>query len=359
MSPIPFAVIGSGWRAEFFLRVAKALPAHFRATGIVTGRPAAERTALEQEWGVPVFASIDDLLAATRPEFAVVSIRPEHIVDRIGELAAHQVPVLLETAAFDHDQLLALDALVTAGAKIEVAEQYFLHPVLSAMRALILDGLIGTPSYAHVSVLQTYHSISMMRKLLGIGFENATVTASRITLPVVKGPGRYDQPERYEVIAAAQTIATFDFGDKVGVYDFANGQHRSRIRAPRVTVRGECGEITPERIDYLIDERTPMTAELQRMDKGHFVNFEGYHHAGIVAAGRWVYRNPFPGPHLFDDEIAVANCLENMRVFVERGISSYSFAETAQDCYLARIMDEAAAAQSAVTTTPQPWSRHA
>ncbi|QQM30172.1 Gfo/Idh/MocA family oxidoreductase [Martelella lutilitoris] len=358
MSPIPFAVIGSGWRASFFLKIAGVLPDHFRAVGIVSGRPEAERRALAERWNVAVFDSVDALLAAKRPEFAVVSVRKGEIVERISEFAARDLPVLTETpVAPDHDGLRALHELVEAGARIEVAEQYFLHPVISAMRRLIADGLIGTPGYAHVSIMQTYHGISVMRKLLGIGFENATVTASSFSLPVVKGPGRYDQPERLEIIEANQTIATFDFGDRIGIYDFAESQHRSRIRAPRITVRGERGEITPERATYLIDERTPMSVELARMDKGHFTNFEGYHHHAIMAGGRYVYENPFPGPHLTDDEIAVATCLQNMRRFVERGISSYSFAEAAQDCYLAEVMQKAAADKTPVTSETQAWGR--
>ncbi|WP_187326828.1 Gfo/Idh/MocA family protein [Martelella lutilitoris] len=358
MSPIPFAVIGSGWRASFFLKVASVLPEHFRAVGIVTGRSETERKALAEHWNVPTFGSVDALVAAARPEFAVVSVRTDEIVARISELAARGLPILAETpVAPDHEGLLALHRLVEAGAKIEVAEQYFLHPVISAMRSMIADGLIGTPNYAHVSVIQTYHNISLMRKLLGIGFENATVTANSFALPVVKGPGRYDQPERMDVVAACQTIATFDFNGKVGVYDFAEAQHRSRIRAPRITVRGERGEITPERADYLIDARRPVTVELARVDKGHFMNFEGYHHHAIMAGGRYVYENPFPGPHLTDDEIAVATCLQNMGRFVEKGISSYSFAGAAQDCYLAEVMRKAAADKAPVTSETQAWRR--
>ncbi|MBB4123149.1 Gfo/Idh/MocA family protein [Martelella radicis] len=358
MSSIPFAVIGSGWRAAFFLKIASLLPGHFRAVGIVTGRPEAERTALAERWSVPAFSSVETLLEATKPEFAVVSVRKDEIVARISELATCNLPVLAETpVAPDHGGLLAINALVEAGARIEVAEQYFLHPIIAAMRRLIDEGLIGTPNYAHVSLMQTYHGISVMRKLLGIGFENATVTANSFSLPVVKGPGRFDQPERLEIIEASQTIATFDFDGKVGVYDFADAQHRSRIRSPRLTVRGERGEITPERTTYLIDESTPVTVELARMDKGHFTNFEGYHHHAIMAGGRYIYENPFPGPHLTDDEIAVATCLANMRAFVEDGLSSYSFAEAAQDCALAAAMEKAATRGRPMATETKPWQR--
>nr|WP_272213149.1 Gfo/Idh/MocA family oxidoreductase [Marinicella sp. W31]MDC2879096.1 Gfo/Idh/MocA family oxidoreductase [Marinicella sp. W31] len=360
MAPYPFVIVGTGWRAQFFLRVAAALPERFQVLGVVSTRTADERAAFSTQWNVPVFNSTDALLKATHPAFAVLSVPREETLNRISEFAAADIPILTETPpAADHDGLLKVHALVEQGARIEVAEQYFLHPVLTAMRNLIAEGRIGTPSYAHISIIQTYHGVSLMRKLLGIGFENATISANRIALPMVKGPGRYEQPDRYEIIPSEQMIGTFDFGDRIGIYDFAESQHRSRIREPRVTVRGERGEITPERTDYLIDERTPISVPLLRKDTGHFMNFEGYSHVGIMVGERWIYRNPFAGPHLTDDEIAVATCLANMHTFVETGQSSYSFAEAAQDCYLADMMAKAAEGRAPVATKSQPWARSA
>lgn len=358
MAPIPFAVVGSGWRAEYFLRIARALPERFALAGIVTGRPDEGRKALAEQWNTPVFASVDALLKASRPAFVVISVRWEEIFDRIAELAAADMPVLVETPpAGDHQGLLKVHALVRSGAQIEVAEQYFLHPILTAMRNAVDEGLIGTPSYAHVSIIQTYHGISLMRKFLKAGFANATVSASRITLPVVRGPGRYDQPERYEIVDSPQTIGTFDFGDRIGIYDYADSQHRSRIRQPRVTIRGERGEITPQGIDYLLDARTPVSVPFIRKDTGHFMNFEGYGHVGIMLGERWIYKNPFSGPPLTDDEIAVATCLHNMQRFVEDGHSSYSFTEAAQDCYLADLMAQSAETATRIESTSQPWSK--
>ena len=52
MTPIRFAVVGSGWRTLFFLRIAKALPDRFEVTGITSRDPDKAR-ALVAEWGVP------------------------------------------------------------------------------------------------------------------------------------------------------------------------------------------------------------------------------------------------------------------------------------------------------------------
>ena len=62
MSPTPFAIAGAGWRAEFYLRIAQALPERFRVTGVLTRDPArAARVA--GEWATPTRSSLDELLA--------------------------------------------------------------------------------------------------------------------------------------------------------------------------------------------------------------------------------------------------------------------------------------------------------
>jgi len=35
-APVPFAVVGSGWRCDFFLRLARMAPHALRAVGVVT-----------------------------------------------------------------------------------------------------------------------------------------------------------------------------------------------------------------------------------------------------------------------------------------------------------------------------------
>ena len=36
MDVVPFAIVGAGWRAGFYVRVARALPGIFRVTGVLT-----------------------------------------------------------------------------------------------------------------------------------------------------------------------------------------------------------------------------------------------------------------------------------------------------------------------------------
>ena len=72
MSPARFGIVGSGWRAEFFLRVAAALPDRLEVTGILARKPG-RREAIARQFGVATPTSLDELLAAG-PDFVVASV---------------------------------------------------------------------------------------------------------------------------------------------------------------------------------------------------------------------------------------------------------------------------------------------
>ncbi|MFD1276667.1 Gfo/Idh/MocA family oxidoreductase [Streptomyces kaempferi] len=93
--PIRFGIVGSGWRAEFFVRLARALPERLAVAGVVTR--SAERVAqLKAEWGVPAFRTVSELCAA-EPEFVIPSVPWEITPQVVQELVEHEVPVLAET----------------------------------------------------------------------------------------------------------------------------------------------------------------------------------------------------------------------------------------------------------------------
>ena len=60
-----------------------------------------------------------------------------------------------------------------------MAEQYHLHPLHAARIAIANSGKLGEISQVQISECHGYHGISLMRKLLGIGFENASITAQK------------------------------------------------------------------------------------------------------------------------------------------------------------------------------------
>ncbi len=279
---IRFGIVGSGWRSAFFLRIARALPERFAVTGLVT-RSAETGRALEKEWGIRTFRTAAELLAAEAPSFAVVSVPRTAAPDVIADLVDRGVAVLTETPpGATVADLERLDALVRQGARIEVAEQYPLSPLLAAQLAIAAGGRLGRISQATVAQCHDYHGVRVMRRALGIGFEDATITAARFSSPIVAGPDRDGDPVREEIVTAEQTTARFDFGDRLGVYDFSDRQYFSWIRRNRLLVRGERGEIVDEHVSWLLDATTPTWADITRVETGQGGNLEGHHLRGLL-----------------------------------------------------------------------------
>jgi predicted dehydrogenase len=350
------AFVGSAWRAEFILRIIAALPERFEIAGLVVRDPV-KRVRLQEEWRAPVFATLDELIAHRRPDFAVVSVARDAAPGIVLQAVRAGIPVLTETPpAGTVAELEALYLAVGPDAPVQVAEQYHLQPLIAAQLSIAGSGVLGTVREARVSFSHGYHAVSVMRRLLGIGCEDATITASRFDSPLVAGPSRAGDPPREEIVTAEQTIAHLDFGGRYGVYDWAHAQNRSWIRGVRILARGERGEIDGSEVRYLRDHRTPVHYTIRRMDAGQYTNLEGHFLRGLLAGQDWIYENPFRPADLIDDEIAVASCLTKMADFAAGGPSFYSLAEASQDHYVGLAIDEAAASGAPVRTTPRAWA---
>ena len=354
MTAVPFAIVGGGWRTDFFLRVADALPDRFRVSGILA-RDAGHRERIQADWGVPTRATLDHLVA-DRPAFVVVATPRMVTPVVLGELHALGVPALAETPpAPDLVGLRGLRDLDRAGARIQVAEQYQFQPLHAARLAMVRSGRLGTVSEVQVSVAHGYHGIDLMRRFLGVGSEPVTITARRFSSPIVAGPDRAGPPREEQHAESVQTIALFEFDGQLGLLDFTDDQYFSWIRALRLVVRGDRGEIVDTTARYLLDATTPVSVELVRRDTGQNGNLEGLGNVGITAGEEWLYRNPFGAARLTDDEIAVATCLERMAGYVEGGDAFSSLADAAQDHYLGLRMDEAAVSGQPVRVAGHIW----
>lgn len=356
MGGFEFAVVGAGWRADFFLRVAAALP-QMNLCGVVA-RNEARAKDIESDWDVRCFASIAELLAHTQPSFVVASVSPNAVPDVCIELAGHAVPILAETPpATDLAGLVSLyERVSTLGARIQVAEQYWAQPLHAARQAVVDSGVLGPINQVNLSVCHGYHAMSLIRRLLGVGFESARIRGQRFTGRVILGPDRAGPPREERVVDVETDYASLDFGDRIGIYEFCLPQYRNWIRSQRVCIRGERGEIVDERVTYMKDEVTPIIGTLVRQEAGRNGNLEGLHLKGIQFEGDWVYRNPVLPGRLSDEEIAVAQCLLDMQGFVEQGRSFYSLAEASQDQYLALACTKAIETGETVQTEAQIWS---
>lgn len=353
---ITFGIVGVGWRAEFFLRIAQACPDSFAIAG-VTGRTAEKVSAIAQRFGVRSFASIDDLARGAKPDFVVSSVPWEANPDIIKRLTQLGLPVLSETPpATSVAEMDELCGLVRQGARIQVAEQYFLQPHHAARLAFAQSGRIGEVTQAQVSAAHGYHGMSLIRRHLGIRFENVRITAMTFKSPILRGPDRYSPPQREEIVESEQELAWLEFDGRLGVFDFTGHQYRVSTREPRILVRGERGEIVNDTAVYMKDHLTPVKVNFQRHVAGERGNLEGQFLKGIQAGDEWIYSNPCAPARLFDDEIAIASLLLRMGDYVRGGPEVYSLAEACQDRYLDILVHDAIKRRESVRSTTQSWA---
>ncbi len=348
-----FALIGGGWRAAFYLRIAAALPDRFETSGLLTRDPGRRET-FAREFGVATPGSLDELLAS-KPDFVVVATPREATPILLRELAERRIPVLSETPpAPDLDGLRALAPLARTG-RIQVAEQYQFQPLHAARLSVTRSGRLGRVSEARVSAAHGYHGVDLIRRLLGLDREPLKIRAHRFRSTIVDGPGRAGPPTDERVVESEVVVAILDAGDRLGVYDFSEDQYFSMIRSNWVIVRGERGEINDRTVRSLVDHRTVGGGELVRHDAGHDGNLEGFCLKGITLGDEWLYRNPFVPARLSDDEIAVATCLSGMGDWLGGGPDVCALADAAQDHYVGLLIAEAARTGEPVDAPGHVW----
>lgn len=349
-------IIGAGWRTLFFMRIIKAYPDRYTCTGVVVRNPD-KRQAFAQEWDVPVFASLDDLLDANPVDYVIVSTSENHTV--IQDVARRGVPCLAETPpARTEDELLRVyETVKELGGKIQIAEQYHLRPHHQAQMSVLNSGKIGPVSQVQASVAHGYHGMSMIRRFLGIGFENAVIRSTGFTSPIVKGADRSGVPDTEQVVDAEQVHAWFHFENgKMGILDFTNTQYRGWIRKERLLVRGERGEISNEEVRYLKAHDDPQEFSLERVTHGQEQDLKMLAFVGYRGEGEWHYRTPFGNPILMDDEIAMAHCMDKMLDYVQTGQDFYSLEEASQDTYLGILYERALAEDKTIESKTQIWA---
>ena len=356
-----FSIIGgAGFRAQYFLRIAKALPERFQVSGMVV-RDERKGQALERQWNVSTYRTLDDLLAHEQPDFVVVSVDKGACAEYLLQLARQGIPALAETPpASDIEGLIRLhEELTCRGARVQVAEQYIYHPLNAARLAVIEAGRLGDITQATVSITQTYHAVSLLRRMLGVRFENVDIRGMRFTSDWVAGPNRSGPPKEEKIVPSQRDLAWLDFGGKLGIYDFTYDQHRSWIRSNHLSVRGVRGEIFDRQLNILQDYSTPLHLEFKRINKGEWENQEGHYLQGIMAGSEWVYENPFIPGRLYDDEIAIATSLMKMASYAAGGPDFYSIAEASQDFYLGELIGQAIRTGESVASVRQPWAERA
>lgn len=353
MKKIRYAIVGSGWRSLFFIRIAKALPEQFEVTGILV-RSDEKKERFEKEYGIFATTSQDELLE-TKPDFVVEAVSRRDNAKVCIELMKKGAAVLAETPPADTIEDLGEIWRVSEemGGKVQVAEQYVLYPMYDARLRIAREGYLGEIQNASLSALHEYHGISILRAFLGVGLENVSVTAKNYSWPIAVTQNRDGVLQRGNVSGNGRVRAEFVFeSGKIGFYDFCGIQYNSHIRSRHLNVQGVRGEIDDNHVYYLDEDNYPISETLTPVvDQIH----PGI--ASIGFAGKTVYRNPFDTNVLTEDETAIARHLVGMAEYIESGRELYPLADAMQDAYLTIILKKAIESGETVTSADQIWKK--
>ena len=357
--PLRFGVVGSGWRAEFFVRMARLLPDQFAVTAVVTRTP--ERGAeIERTWGVPTVRTISELVAGPgRPDVVVVAVPWPVTPVAIRELVAAGVPVLAETPpAPDAAGLRALWADVGASGLVQVAEHSLFMPAHVARIAAVDRGAVGQATSVQISSTHLYHAVAVVRRLLGAGHGEVTVRASTFTAPLLDPVSRDGWSGATAPAPAATILATLDLGDgRSALYDFTDNQWHNPLRTNRIVVRGSHGELVDDAVTRWVDERTVTTSTFHRWQTGIEQNLDGWDTQHVSLDGRVLWRNPFEGARLADDDVAVATLLAGCAAWLhDDGPQPYPLADGSQDHLIGLAIEESARTGAPVTAGPEAWA---
>ena len=334
---LKYLIVGSGYRALYYGRIAQRYPDLFRASYLCRSE---EKAALmHSETGARAYTSEADALAF-RPDFIVVAVDRAHICEITLLWARRGYPVLCETpVASNPEQIRELRSLHETGAKIVCCEQYHRYPLLAFGMRLLEEGAIGIPVSAYLSLAHEYHGFSLIRRMLGTVKEPYTIRAERHTSTLLATDSRYGAITDGSTASETRDLAYITFASgKTAVYDFAPIQYRSFIRSRHLCVRGTRGEWC-DTVIYGVDDcnrpvRTLLLPEIsQRYTVLDTQNLRD-------ARKTWQ-------PELFldtlQDEFAIASILFDMQDFLRDGTEPYPFSEAIDDAAFAIQLSKAIA----------------
>ncbi|MGA3030775.1 MAG: Gfo/Idh/MocA family oxidoreductase [Candidatus Limnocylindrales bacterium] len=355
-----FGVVGTGWRAEYFLRLAGLLPDRLEAVGVV-GRTPEKTEQVAERWGVPAVGSLSEMVAHGRPDFVVGAVPWAASPVVTSDAVEMKLPILCETPpAPDLDGLRNLWRAVGASNLVQVSEQYALMPSHASRLALAHGGAIGKVTSVQVSSTHLYHAVALMRAFLGARFESATVSARTFVAPLINPLVRDAWTDDDEPKDAKTTIATIDFGGGMGLYDFTDNQWHNQLRSRRIVIRGSAGEMSTDEVVRLAGPRTIVRTPLVRRQTGYDLDLDGFDTDHISLGDTILYRNPFPGLRFSDEDVAISSMLVAMAAWCRsEGPAPYPLAEGCQDHLLALAIDESAASGAPVTTAAEAWAGEA
>ncbi len=298
-----FLLFGTGWRAHFYLRIAKALPDLFEIAMVYTKRP--ERVSYIESLGFNATCSLSKALSSTF-DAAIVASGKEGFVSLMLALSREGVETLSETSFLgfsyeEQEELIDLPGYTL--------EQYQYVPLY---RAIInsLD-LIGEVDEMSLSALHNHHAAALARRILTIFDESpVSIDGADFDSSIVKTGSRSGMVLTGEKESYKRKVRMLSFSNgKFFINDFSSNQYHSYLIPNRIEIRGERGVIDERGVSYVSDVGYPIHEDYQIFRDIDTLN-QSLSLSHITLGSKVVYKNEFYGVNLNDDEIAISTMLK-------------------------------------------------
>ncbi len=346
-----YVIVGSGYRSEYYGRIAAAYPELFHAMFLC--RSAEKCRLITSHTGVPATTDINEALRFS-PDFVVIAVDREHIADVTEEWAMRGIPVVAETpAGSSMEKLIRIWELhEKTGAKIVSCEQYFRHPLLMAGFAAVADGMLGTPVSGYLSLVHDYHAASLLRRMLLTRNEAYVLHGERRSTPVTETDSRYGAFYDGHTGQEVRDVVHISWeSGKTAVYDFAPTEYRTYIRSRHLTVRGDRGEWNDRMLYHLDADFNPQKTLLMPKIPERYRQLD-------TQSLRDIRRTWQPELQLDtqSDEFAIASILLDMAEYLEGGEIPYPLNEALDDALFWLLVQEAVKNPWKEVSMPQmPW----
>lgn len=346
--PCRFIVVGSGWRSLFYWRISCAYPELFTMVAMLC-RTDEKAGAMRRQYGVPAITS-EAACEAMKPDFVVAAVNKASIFSETMRWAKKGFPVLCETpAALNLEDLKELWRMkMEEGAKIQVAEQYYLYPSFAAAMEVVRRGYLGDAAMMSLSAVHDYHGASVIRRMLGTGLQNMAIYGKEYPYTLVETDSRDGAVTDGRRAEKTRCRLTFEFeAGKTAFYDFSSAQYHSYIRSRHLNVQGPEGELDDWTVRRVKEEIHPTGRRFLPVEQTMSVQREasGRGIIRICLGEEQLYINPFVHMGLTkvlpQDETAIAVLMMGMRRYIEEGTECYPLAEGLQDAYTLILINEA------------------
>lgn len=338
--PISFVIIGSGWRSEFYVRIAKQYPEQFELKYMLC-RSQEKADKIAEKYDISTTTS-EEACVSAKPDFVVVAVNKDGLFEVTKHWALKGFPVLCETpVATSVEHLKEVWDMVQKGAKIQIAEQYHRYPIMAAGLKAIAEDKLTDPYAVHLSMAHDYHGVSLIRRMLQphepMKLKLEYMSGVQYKFPVTETDSRFGVITDGSVKEFPRTVITMQFaGNKVAFYDFSGVQYHSFIRSRHVNVQGRDGEWNDTMLRYLDGNGQPVAEKLTEWLNPKYVCLDTEQLQ--EQSSEW---KPFVVMDNAQDEYAIASMMFDMREYIVSGAEVYPMAEALEDAYLLLLIREA------------------